>query len=58
MKRNNISYLERRAAEEAEAATRTRKPVIASAHRLLALQYEDDARALKAALAFPGPEAA
>lgn len=46
MSEGNLAYYERRARQEAEAAAVADQPGIASAHRLLAVQYEDRAREL------------
>jgi hypothetical protein len=52
MSEGNLAYYERRARQEAEAAAAAAaaedQPNIASAHRLLAIQYEDRVRELSA----------
>lgn len=58
MIREDLGFLERRAREEAELAETACNPVAASAHRLLAIQYEDDLRARRDAPAERAVEAA
>lgn len=45
---DNLEYYERRAREEAEAAEKATSAEAASAHRLLAIEYEAHARELRA----------
>jgi hypothetical protein len=49
MPEDNLSYYEQRAQEEAIAADTAVEPAIASAHRLLAIEYAAHARALREA---------
>ncbi|AUW60600.1 hypothetical protein C1T17_20545 (plasmid) [Sphingobium sp. SCG-1] len=51
----NLAFYERRARQEAEAAASAVSPAVASAHRLLSIQYEDDIREQHAA--HPHPQA-
>lgn len=44
---NTLDDLERRANEESRLAKAAQNPVMASAHRLLAIQYEEDLRQLQ-----------
>ena len=52
--RDNLRFYEDRARQERAAAKSTNKPEAASAHRLLAIQYEADARELRAELVMTG----
>lgn len=47
MSGNDLSYYEKRAREEADAARKAISEVAASAHQLLALEYEAHARDLR-----------
>jgi hypothetical protein len=47
MAEDNLEYYERRACEEREAETAATSSEAASAHRLLALEYEAQARELR-----------
>jgi hypothetical protein len=47
MAEDNLQYYERRAREEREAETAATSSEAASAHRLLALEYEAQARELR-----------
>lgn len=47
MSADNLHYYEERARQEAEAAEKATDPTAASAHRLLAIEYEAHARALR-----------
>ncbi len=47
MTNDNPEYCERRAREEAEAADSAKSAEAASAHRLLAIEYEAHARELR-----------
>ena len=51
MSTEDLEYYERRAREETDAAEAAASPEAASAHRLLAIQYEAQVRELRA----PGP---
>lgn len=44
---DTLDDLERRANEESRLAKAAQNPVMASAHRLLAIQYEEDLRQLQ-----------
>jgi hypothetical protein len=48
MSEDNLAFYERRARQEAEAAASAASPAVASAHRLLSIQYEDELRELRA----------
>lgn len=48
---NNLTYFEERARREWAATEATDNPIMASAHRLLAIQYEADANELRKQLA-------
>ncbi|MFT3966057.1 MAG: hypothetical protein QM690_09265 [Sphingobium sp.] len=50
---DDLSYYEQRAREERVAAASATRPQIASAHRLLAIEYEAQARELRAQLKMP-----
>lgn len=47
MTNGNLEYYERRAREETEAAEKAMSAEAASAHRLLAIEYEAQARELR-----------
>ncbi|MFL0419509.1 hypothetical protein ACH0CP_18565 [Sphingomonas sp. 179-I 2A4 NHS] len=47
MTKDNLAYYERRAREEAEAEASAKSAEAASAHRLLAIEYEAQARELR-----------
>lgn len=47
MAENNLEYYERRAREETEAANSGSSTGVASAHRLLAIEYEAHAQELR-----------
>jgi len=47
MPEDDLSYYERRAREESAAADAAVDPTVASARRLLAIQYEAEARELR-----------
>jgi hypothetical protein len=48
MPEDDVGYYERRAREEDAAAEAASDPVIASAHRLLAIEYADHAKSRRA----------
>lgn len=48
MSEDNLAFYERRARQEAQAAASASSPAMASAHRLLSIQYEDRAGELRA----------
>jgi hypothetical protein len=47
MSSDNLRYYEERARQETEAAEKADHPTAASAHRLLAIEYEAHAKALR-----------
>jgi hypothetical protein len=47
MSNENLRYYEERARQEAQAAESAADPTAASAHRLLAIEYEAQAKALR-----------
>jgi hypothetical protein len=47
MSKENIQYYEERARQEAEAAEKAESEAAASAHRLLAIEYEAHAKELR-----------
>jgi hypothetical protein len=53
MSDDDVSYYEERARQEAQAAERAESETAASAHRLLALEYEAHARSLRERPAMP-----
>jgi len=50
MSNENLAYYELRAAQELKAAAEADRPEVASAHRLLAIQYESHAGELRSNL--------
>jgi hypothetical protein len=53
MSKEDVSYYEKRARQEARAAARADSDMAASAHRLLALEYEAHAKSLRERSAMP-----
>jgi hypothetical protein len=49
----NLAFYERRARQEADAAASAGSPAVASAHRLLSIQYEQEFREHRAAFQRP-----
>lgn len=56
MSKADIIYYEDRARQEARAAAEAKGETAASAHRLLAIEYENHAKALRDEAAAPRPD--
>lgn len=56
MSEDDLAFYERRAREEAQAATHNSSPELASAHRLLALEYQARAAELRDSMKASKPD--